>query len=220
MIAAFLAVLLVIANASGVAAAAEGYKDENGNTQFGKDATVTYNDGAMTGMGLHNVNDGNYESTYVSEDNPDLTGGKQFIQFAWNAPISIDMVTLYSQYCGTAGKDGQAPTEWIIQISKDGSTFTDVATVQQTWQENDEVQSKDVCFSLQEGVVALRVVISKANLSWNHYAIGEIEVAKAAQDPDVPSKTGDTMMMVFPLLLVVSLSGLCLCVFSRKRNHC
>lgn len=161
-----------------------GYVDEFGNTQLAKEAAVTYNEEAMGGLGLKNLIDGNYETTYVSEDDPDMTN--QYIQFSWETPISLDMVTLYSQYCGSEGKNGQAPTEWTIQVSTDGETFAEVANVQMKWKGNDQVQSKGVKFDLQENVVALRVVITKANLDWKHYAIGEIEIAQAAEgfDPD------------------------------------
>ena len=218
----------------------EGYVDANGVTQYAKAVSeVRYNDGVMTGNGLWNIVDGNYESTYVSEDGPDMADGKQFVTLIWGGPISIDTVTLYAQYCGAEGKDGQAPTKWTIQVSKDGTAFEDVVTVEHTWEANDDVQSKSIQFAQQEGVVALRIVIHEANLSWNHYVIGEVEVGNASdeetseptetpseiptetptEDPTVKpedenAKTGDPISMVVALLAV---SALGITVISKKK---
>ena len=167
-----------------------GYKDANGTMQYAKGAVVTYNDAVMSGMGLAQVADGDYTTTYVSEDNPNMSG--QYIQFDWKSPISLNLVTLYSQYCGTPDKDGQAPTEWTILVSTNGTDFTEVSKVQHTWKGNDAVQSKNVLFDLQENVVALRVAVTKANLAWGHYAIAELEAGKT-KDGVVPKDiTGET----------------------------
>ena len=91
--------------------------------------TVRYNDAVMTGNGLTQVIDGNYETAYVSEDGPDMSEDKQYIQFEWTENVSYNKVTLFSKYCGTAGRDGQAPTKWKIQTSTDGVTYSDRTTV-------------------------------------------------------------------------------------------
>ena len=173
-----------------VATPVTGYEDANGTMQYAKEAVVTYNNTVMSGMGLAQVADGDYTTTYVSEDNPDMSN--QYIQFDWESPISLNLVTLYSQYCGTSGKDGQAPTEWTILVSTNGTDFTEVSKVQHTWKGNDAVQSKNVLFDLQENVVALRVAVTKANLAWGHYAIAELEAGKT-KDGVVPKDiTGET----------------------------
>ena len=138
--------------------------------------TVRYNDAVMTGNGLSNVIDGNYESAYVSEDGPDMSEDKQYIQFEWAESVSYNKVTLFSKYCGTTTRDGQAPTKWKIQTSTDGVTYSDRSTVEATWEDNDDLQSKSVSFST-ESYKYMRIIVSAANLNWNHYAINEIEFA-------------------------------------------
>lgn len=167
------------------------YRDTNNTLQYGKAATITYNNGTMNGNGLLLVADGDYETGYVSEDNPSMDDGVQYIQYDWNAPIDINLLTLYSKYCGTSETAGQAPTEWDIQVSKDGAVFTNVGTVTKDWYKNDELQSKNVKFAVQEDIVALRVVIKKANLDWNHYAILEIEVGQAEEGFEPTDITGN-----------------------------
>ena len=211
------------------------YTDDNGTTQYAKAATVTYNDNVMDGKGLSQVADGNYTTTYVSEDNPDMKN--QYIQFAWNEPIDINMVTLYSQYCGTKYRDGQAPTAWTIQVSKDGTTFTDVCQVSKKWRSNDNLQSKSAQFDLQGDVVAVRIVITEAKLDWNHYAISEIEIGQAeagfvASDltgvgdgtgassgtNNKAPQTGDTSSPVYLMaLMALAFGGICVCTYRRKK---
>lgn len=131
------------------------YKDSNDTIQYAKAATITYNNSVMSGMGLLQVADGDYATGYVSEDNPNMNDDGQYIQYSWNAPIDFNLVTLYSKYCGTSEKAGQAPTEWKIQVSKDGTSFTDVCTVNKEWNDNEDLQSKNSQFALQEDVVSL-----------------------------------------------------------------
>ncbi len=168
----------------------KGYEDSNGTIQYAKEATITYHDEAMSGMGLLQVADGDYATAYVSEDDPDMT--KQYIQYTWAAPIDINLVTLYSQYCGAQGKAGQAPTEWSIQVSKDGVNYTEVCKVTNEWHGNDEVQSKNALFTLQEDITAMRVFITKANLDWKHYVITELEAGKAKEGFVPTDITGET----------------------------
>lgn len=151
-----------------------GYVDENGTRQYGRAASVTYNDSEMSGNGLHNINDGSYTTTYVSEDSPNMS--KQYIEYKWDEQISVNLITLYSQYCGAADRDGQAPTKWRILTSLDGSNFEEAAIVKHTWSSNDEIQSKNYLFENPKNVLAIRIEILEANLNWNHYAVGEIEV--------------------------------------------
>lgn len=154
------------------------YTDDNGTIQYAEEATVTCND-AMKVDHLRRVNDGDYTSAYVSSDNPDMSN--QYIQYTWMAPVDINLVTLYSQHCGTASNKGQAPTEWTIQVSKDGDTFTEVCKVSKEWNGNEKLQSKNSQFDLQEDILAMRVVITKANLDWGHYAVYEIEVGQTLE---------------------------------------
>lgn len=206
------------------------YKDANGVTQYAKAAAITYNDGTMSGMGLQQVADGDYTTTYVSEENPDMSG--QYIQFTWDKPININLVTLYAQYCGTKYKDGQAPVKWNIQVSKDGTNFTEVCQVSHKWRSNDNVQSKTAQFDLQEGVVAMRLVITEAKLDWKHYAIGEIEVGQAPEGYIAADLTGigdgttsqrpetgdDATLLIWLASCMLSLGAIYTLVYCRRRT--
>ena len=196
----------------------ESYVDKDGVIQYASCAQISYNENTMSGMGLGFVSDKNKETGYVSEDNPDITEGKQYIQYKWQEPIDINMVTLYSQFCGTKLKTGQAPTEWSILVSSDGLNYKKVCDVKKNWRSNDNIQSKVVQFDTQEDVVALRIVINKANLGWGHYTINEIEIGYAPdgyQASDVTGigddliaapKTGDNQnVLLFSIILVLSM---------------
>ena len=130
--------------------------------------TITYNDEVMKGKGLQNVGDGNHSTAYVSEDAPDLSNGKQYLQFDWKDTVKINQVTLYADFCGTTTKAGQAPTEWKILLSTDGAIYTEAATATSEWNDSDGVQSKALDFQAGQGFKSMRVVITKANLNWNH----------------------------------------------------
>ncbi len=184
------------------------YEDANGTIQYAKAASeIRYNDGVMTGNGLNNVVDGNYDSTYVSEDAPDMSA--QYIRLVWNTPIAINQVSLYANYCGAPGKDGQAPTKWRIEVSKNGTDFTEVCTVQHQWEAIDEAQGKTAQFDLQEGITAVRIVILEANLNWNHYVVSELEVGQTA-DASNPG-TGDNMpVFLLMALMAFSMGGMIL----------
>ncbi len=139
--------------------------------------TITYNNGVMTGEGLNDVIDCNYDTGYRSEDNPDMSGDNQYIQFQWTQEVSFNSVILYATYCGTEGRQGQAPTKWKIQTSKDGNTYTDVAIANVVWDDHDGSQSRTTSFTVTESYKYIRVVILEANLDWNHYCIYEVEFA-------------------------------------------
>ena len=169
------------------------------------DAIVTYHDGVMNGQGLQNVKDGNLTNAYVSEDAPDLSDGKQFIQFVWDEPIAFDQVVLYSQYCGTDSTAGQAPTAFDIQVSENGADGWILAASSGAiaWEAGDEVQFHTVQLDRLTGVKGVRVVITDANLDWNHYAVNEVEIndSGAAEDPDPtsPPSEGPTTSVTPPL---------------------
>ena len=135
--------------------------------------SVTYNNDVMNGNGLWNVLDGDYGTGYVSEDNPDMTA--QYIQFAWNQPVTYNAVILYSTYCGTADEAGQAPTKWIIQTSTDGVSFKDVATSTVEWDAGGDPQGRTTRFEVNGSYKYLRIIVQEANLNWGHYVISEVE---------------------------------------------
>jgi len=178
-------------------------------------ATVTYNDGVMAGMGLQNVKDGQLTTSYVSEDNPDMSNQRQYIQFRWDSPIDFNQVVLFSQYCGAPGGPGQAPTAWEILVSENGTDgwhkVAQIGKVQ--WAAGDQVQSRTLNMERVKGIKGVRVVITDANLDWNHYAIYEIEINNV---PNNNPKTGDGMVVVPIIALIASLAILGVLSF-RKR---
>ena len=158
-----------------------------------KDAVISYNDGVMTGQGLQNVKGDSHTNGYVSEDNPDMSDGKQYIQMNWEEAISFNQVVLYSQYCGTSSTDGQAPTSWDIYVSENGTDgWTKVATSGTvSWAAGDDPQSKETNLARTSNVKGIRVVITSANLSWGHYAVYGLEVNNMPDaDSNIPN-TGD-----------------------------
>lgn len=207
------------------------YVDANGVTQYGNCAQISYNDKAMSGMGLGFVSDKDKTTAYVSEEKPDMSGGKQYIQYDWTEPIDINMVTLYSQFCGTKLKDGQAPTEWSILVSTDGVNYTKVCDVNKNWRSNDNLQSKVSQFDTQENIVSLRIVFNDANLGWGHYAVYEIEVGNApvgyravdltgiGDGTQTAPKTGDNQnILPTVMLLAVSIISIVACLWIRRRQ--
>lgn len=207
------------------------YVDANGVTQYGNCAQISYNDKAMSGMGLGFVSDKDKTTAYVSEENPDMSDGKQYIQYDWAEPIDINMVTVYSQFCGTKLKDGQAPTEWSILVSTDGVNYTKVCDVNKNWRSNDNLQSKVTQFDTQENIVSLRIVFNDANLGWGHYAIYEIEVGNAPtgyQAVDLTGigdgiqtapKTGDNQSVLpIAILFAVSMISIAMCLWIRNKQ--
>lgn len=121
--------------------------------------------------GVSNINDADAGTSFVSVDNPSLP---EYLTFTWNTPKTINEVLLKSWWC-----QGQAPTNWNIEVSVDGSTgWTNVASSGDvSWLYNtSEVESKSIVFPTQSNIKGLRIKINNANLSWNHYAILEAEI--------------------------------------------
>lgn len=168
-------------------------------------AIVTYNDGVMTGMGLQHVKDGSLSTSYVSEDNPDMSNQNQFIQFNWDSPIDFNQVVLASQYCGGAGTPGQAPTAWEVLVSENGTDgWRRVArTGKIQWEAGDHVQSHALNIERVKGIMGVRIVITDANLDWNHYAIYEIEINNV---PNNNPKTGDYTVIAALIALIASIA--------------
>ena len=159
------------------------------------------NDAVMSGQGLQNIKTVGSSGAYVSEDAPDLSDGKQFIQFVWDEPIAFDQVVLYSQYCGTDSTEGQAPTAFDIQVSENGADGWTLAVSSGAiaWEAGDEVQFHTVQLDRQTGVKGVRVVITDANLDWGHYAVYELEI-NDAPETSVPSpdtgEDGRTLLLI------------------------
>lgn len=187
-----------------------------------KDAVISYNDGVMTGQGLQNVKGDSHTNAYVSEDNPDMSDGKQYIQMNWEEAISFNQVVLYSQYCGTSSTDGQAPTSWDIYVSENGTDgWTKVATSGTvSWAAGDDLQSKETNLARASNVKGIRVVITSANLSWGHYAVYGLEVNNIPDaDSNIPS-TGDqsTLVLAGAVMMLCAVAVVYLVCDQRKNK--
>lgn len=141
-------------------------------------AIVSYNDSVMQGQGLQNIKAVGTTGAYVSEDSPDFNDGKQYIQFTWEEAVSFNRLILSSQYCGTPSTDGQAPTAWEIYVSENGTdNWVHIATCANVqWAAGDALQDMAVDFDTVSGVKAVRLVITSAKLSWNHYAVYSVQI--------------------------------------------
>ncbi|AIQ43207.1 discoidin domain-containing protein [Paenibacillus sp. FSL R5-0912] len=116
-----------------------------------------------------NVNDGT-SAGIISIDNP---GFPQYVTLNWNAGQSFNTVKLFSNYA-----QGQAPTNWDIQVSADGSTnWTTVASSGTVnWTTNGTAEAKEISFNQVTNKKGVRIKINSANLTWSHYAIEELSV--------------------------------------------
>ena len=132
----------------------------------------------MQGQGLQNIKAVGTTGAYVSEDSPDFNDAKQYIQFTWEEAVSFNRLILSSQYCGTPSTDGQAPTAWEIYVSENGTdNWVHIATCANVqWAAGDALQDMAVDFDTVSGVKAVRLVITSAKLSWNHYAIYSVQI--------------------------------------------
>lgn len=135
--------------------------------------------GADTGRNIDYINDKQWpgNSQYVSSDNKPLP---QYIYLQWPYEASFNSVDLKSWYC-----QGQAPTNWDIEVSDDGNTnWTKVASSGNVqWSTNNStVESKTVTFPEQKNKKGLRLKINSANLAWNHFAISELAVYNTASN--------------------------------------
>ena len=77
---------------------------------------------------------------------------------------------------------GQAPTNWELEVSADGETeWTPVEESGDVgWNGNDwHVENQILRFPAVQGK-ALRIKINSANLQWNHYAINEMLVKNSS----------------------------------------
>lgn len=114
--------------------------------------------------------DGNYNTFFKSASNPTFP---QYFTYTWSSAQNIGSVILTSDWC-----QGQAPTNWDIQVSTDGSSnWTTVASSGTVaWAHNDgTIESKSVTASASN-VKGVRLKINSANLTWSQYQIDEVEV--------------------------------------------
>jgi len=133
------------------------------------------------GVEVPEIIDGNFETSIVSSTSPTLP---QYLAIQYAEPQTFNAVTL-----GTWFAQGQAPTNWDIEVSADGTTgWTPVASSGNvTWHSNNgTVESKTVGFPEVTGKKGVRLKINSANLTWGHYAVNEVQVSRQWPE-DLPS---------------------------------
>ena len=121
--------------------------------------------------------DNNAYSAMQSQDAPSFP---QYLYLDWQDTQTFDTFVLKAAY-----GQGQAPTNWELEVSADGSTgWTPVASSGDVaWNGSDwHVEARTLTFPPVQGK-ALRVKINSANLQWKHYAINEVLVFNSAARP-------------------------------------
>ncbi|WP_377267601.1 ricin-type beta-trefoil lectin domain protein [Peterkaempfera sp. SMS 1(5)a] len=144
-----------------------------------------------SGSSASAANSGLWESFFKSASSPSFP---QFYTLQWPQPQTVGAVTLVCDYC-----QGQAPTNWDIQQSMNGtSNWTTVAssgTV--SWPApNDATRHEYTVSFTPVTAAALRLKINNANLAYGAYQIDQVET--------MPAKPVSTQSYIN------SASGLCL----------
>lgn len=101
----------------------------------------------------------------------------QYLYLDWEDTQTFDTFIMKAAY-----GQGQAPTNWELEVSADGETeWTPVAASGDVaWNGNDwHVENQILRFPAVQGK-ALRIKINSANLQWNHYAINEMLVKNSS----------------------------------------
>lgn len=112
--------------------------------------------------------DGDYTYGYVS---PDTAVLPDEFTFSWDSPIKADTLRL-SVNCAL----GQAPTYVEIQTKTGKSEWKSIADCNVTWiTEADNFEYVDIPVDAN-GITDLKFIIKDANLTWKHYAIGEMKL--------------------------------------------
>jgi len=119
-----------------------------------------------------NLIDGNLNTSIISSSNPTFP---QYLSIHYAEPQTFNAVTLGAWFA-----QGQAPTNWDIEVSQDGTTgwLKVGSSGNVAWQSNNNtVESRTIRFPEISGYKGVRVKINNANLNWNHYAVNGIQVS-------------------------------------------
>ncbi len=117
-----------------------------------------------------NMIDNDAYSAMQSNESPSFP---QYLYLDWEDTQTFDTFIMKAAY-----GQGQAPTNWELEVSADGETgwMPVAASGDVVWNGNDwHVENQILRFPAVQGK-ALRIKINSANLQWNHYAINEILV--------------------------------------------
>ena len=122
------------------------------------------------GMGLTSMVDEDFAAGYVSEDNPVLP---QELEVSFKEePQTVQGIRLSSNF-----SKEQAPTLVDVYVKKAGGTYKKVGSYYMEWQSKDNVNEHcDLKFAAQSNAEAVKIVIKRANLTWKHYVISELQI--------------------------------------------
>lgn len=124
-----------------------------------------------------NMIDNDAYSAMQSNDSPAFP---QYLYLDWADTQTFDTFIMKAAY-----GQSQAPTNFEIEVSADGKTgWTPVASSGDiSWSGNDwKVEQQTLTFPAAQGK-AVRLKINSANLTWKHYAINEVLLKNAAEQP-------------------------------------
>lgn len=131
---------------------------------FGGDFTWNWNNQ------VGHLNDGDKRSTLQSKDNIDFPAT---IYVDFKEEIDISQMDLYTHYA-----KGQGITDFVLEYSEDGESYWKefLRVDNYKWQTNSSnIEKMHKEFPTVEGVKAIRLRVLGANMTWNHFAINEIE---------------------------------------------
>lgn len=132
-----------------------------------------------TDIGFLNWPDYDAKNGTCSADNPLLPVE---YTFTWDGPQNVDKMNLYSYF-----SNGQAPTTIEIQVQKDEDDtgeWKKVGEYEIEWKMNTEhVEYAKMDISDGQGIIALKMIVKDANLSWKHYVIQKVHIYKEGEKP-------------------------------------
>lgn len=120
------------------------------------------------GTGIMDIANEEHIAGYVSEDNPSLP---QDITFNFDTEhFDVKGVRL-SCNCGL----GQAPTMVEVSVKKSGK-WKSMGNYVLTWKSETGFEYCDLGFGTVKDAEGVKVTVKRANLTWKHYAIQEIQI--------------------------------------------
>lgn len=122
------------------------------------------------GTGLNDLANEDFSSGYASEDDPTLP---QEIEIKFQEePQVVQGVRLSSHF----SKD-QAPTLIEVSVKTVGGAYKKMGSYFLEWQSKENIYEHcDIKFSAQSNVEAIKITVKRANLTWKHYVISELQV--------------------------------------------
>ena len=135
---------------------------------------LTYIADALTstgkGKGLANIVDEDLVDGYVSEDNPKLP---QEFEFSFKEePQAVQGVRISSNF-----SKEQAPSLVEVYVKTTEESYKKVGSYFLEWQHAGNVNEYcDLKFEALSNVELVKIVVKRANLTWKHYVISELQI--------------------------------------------